>query len=306
MGKRIGSPVDRARKIDRAWASVQERVDALLDRSQELVDLGRKIRKGKWNPFSIQPVSCNRKLAPQRVEIANSGRERFVATGPYVASSYVSISATCPSSCPFKDNGCYAQAGQTHLIMGRLDRAGRALSPLTVTRAEAAAIGALWPRGVPQDGAAGGRDFRLHVGGDTSCTRGTRALADAVETLHGRGLGDAWSYTHRWRTIPREAWGSIRVLASVETSREIVEAKRRGYAPALTVDVARSEQPYQIGGVRMIPCPYESTPKQPTCSQCRLCLRDLSDTNEGIVFSVHGNDAKLARRSLRVIQGKAA
>lgn len=306
MGRHKCSALQRARTIDLSWVDVHDRADELLARSQRLVDFGCQIRRGKWNPFSIQPVSCNRKLAPQRVEIAKSGRERFVATGPYVASSYVSISATCPKGCPFKDNGCYAQAGQTHLIMGRLDRAGRGLDPVAVTKAEADAVALLWPRGVPQDGAAGGRDFRFHVGGDTSCTAGTRALADATETLRGRGLGEAWSYTHRWRTIPREAWGSIHVLASVETSRDIVEAKQRGYAPALTVDVARSEQPYKIGGVRMIPCPYESTPRRPTCSQCRLCLRDLSDSNEGIVFSVHGNDAKLARRTLRVIQGKAA
>ena len=295
-----------ARTIDRDWIDVHDRADDLLTRSQRLVDLGRQSRPGSWNPFSIQRVSCNRKLAPQRVELAKDGRERFVPVGPYVASSYVSISATCPASCPFKDNGCYAQAGQSHLTMGRLDRSARGLDPLSVSRAEAAALAVMWPRGVPQDGAAGGRDFRFHVGGDTSCTAGTRALAGAIDTLHGRGLGAAWSYTHRWRTIPREAWGSIHVLASVETTRDILEARRRGYAPALTLDWARSTQPYQLGGVRMIPCPYEATPKRPTCSQCRLCLRDLSATNEGIVFSVHGNDAKLARRTLRVIQKRAA
>lgn len=288
-------------RLDLQWADFHARIDDLLERSDALVEESRKSRGGKWQPFSIQLKSSNRKLAPQRVEYAKDGRTRFVPIGPMVASTYASISATCPRSCPFKNCGCYAQAGANHLTMGRLDRAGRALSGLVVTRAEAAALKALWQRGVPQDGRAGGRDLRLHVGGESSCTRGTRALADAVETLRGRGLGQAWSFTHRWKTIPRDAWGPIHVLASVQTSAEVVAAARRGYAPALTVSRFRGPEPIRVGGVRIIPCPYEASPKKPTCSQCRLCLRDLRSTGEGIMFSVHGADAAQARRSLSVL-----
>ena len=135
---------------------------------------------------------------------------------PFIVSTWVSISGTCPDVCTFKDNGCYAQAGATHLVMGRLDRASRGRTSLSITLEEAAAIDELFPGGVPQDGARGGRDMRLHVGGDVSCRKGAKALGEAVARFQKRGGGRCWTYTHRWREVPREAWGPISVLASVE------------------------------------------------------------------------------------------
>lgn len=285
-----------------AWAAVDATASVLLEQSIELVDEARKTSRGKWTPFSIQKLSCNRKLAPQRAEVARSGRTRNVPIGPFVASTYASISATCPSSCPFKDNGCYAQANSEHLTMGRRDRAARGLDGFAVTRAEALALRRLWPRGVPQDGAAGGRDLRLHVGGDASCTDGARLLAGAVEDLQARGLGAAWTMTHRWRTIPRDAWGPIMVLGSVERASDVREATRRGYAPAMTVPHFTHLVPRRIEGIRMVPCPFEAAPKKPTCAECRLCLRDLTATREGIVFEAHGNEVRHVRKRLRVLQ----
>jgi hypothetical protein len=296
----MGHPDD----LSSMWNDALARADALLERSKELVVAARKVRGGTWLPFSIQPRSQNRKLAPQRSEKARSGRNRNVPIGPFVVSTYASISATCPSSCTFKDHGCYAQANTEHLTMGRLDRSARGLSALEVSLAEADGLARLWIRGVPQDGAKGGRDLRIHVGGDVSCKAGARALADAVEGLQGRGLGAAFSMTHRWRTVPREAWGPIHVLASVERTVDIVEANRRGYAPALTVAEFTQTAPFRAHGVRMIPCPFETSPKAPSCNECRLCLRDLAATGEGIMFVAHGNEVASVRRRLNVLQSQ--
>lgn len=255
---------------------------------------------------SVQMRSANSKLSPQRDVEARSGRARFEPVGPYVASTYVSIAATCPSSCGYKDNGCFAQTGASHLTMAKLDAAGRRTIGLEVTRAEARAIDRLWKRGVPQDGAGGrGRDLRLHVGGDVSCEEGARLLAAAAKRYRARGGGTVWTYTARWREIPREAWGPIAVLGSVQRLREAAEAVRHGYAPAVSVDLFRTWKAYEVApGVVGIPCPYEANDDGPTCVQCRLCLdRDLVKMKRAIIFEAHGPEAMVeaVRHRLRVI-----
>lgn len=256
---------------------------------------------------SIQPMSSNRKLAPctevHVVDSRGNPRIRPTPVGPYCASTYVSIAATCPASCPFRDNGCYAQSGASHLTMGALDRAGRRARALEVTLAEAVALNDLWPRGVPQDGHRGGRDLRLHVGGDVSCTAGARALGEAVARLQARGLGECWTYTHRWREIPREAWGPISVLASCETPAEVRQAIEAGYAAALTVERFPGRRAFPIGpGLKAIPCPFEGGGST-TCVKCRLCFDDarLRQAGRAIAFAVHGKDSEAARGRLRVL-----
>jgi hypothetical protein len=263
---------------------------------------------------SVQTASANRKLAPQRVvdvpdvRDPTKSRTRFEPLGPYCASTYVSIAATCPHSCPFRDNGCYAQAGASHLTMGALDRAGRRTRGLEVSLAEAAKLDDLWRRGVPQDGHRGGRDLRLHVGGDVSCEAGTRAVARAVERLQARGLGATWTYTHRWREIPREAFGSIAVLASCETAQDVTEATALGYAAAVTVERFPGRRAFPIApGVKAIPCPYEGGGTT-TCVKCRLCFDDdrLRQSGRAIAFAVHGADSERAGGRLRVLNGRSA
>lgn len=283
--------------------NVAEEADRLLRWSQVLAeDAGRGIKLP--HPISFQNASSNRKLAPQRREQAKSGRWRNVPVGPYVASTYVSIASTCPDTCRWKDQGCYAQTGITVANVQARDRAGRRLSALEVTLAEADRIDAAYRRGVPQDGARGGRDLRLHVSGEVSCTKGAHALAGAADRWRARGGGSVWTYTHRWRQIPRAAWGSVSVFASVETPDELWPALRLGYAPALVVpEFPHGPRAFDLDCVRMIPCPAEAGHR--TCAQCRLCLdQDLAGRNTGIAFAFHGVHTDDGRSRLRVLQGE--
>jgi hypothetical protein len=282
----------------------------LLRRSGELVALASdperlraavaeraRVELGGARVVGIQYASANSKLAPVREVIARSGRVRFVPTGPFVTSTYVSIAATCPSSCPFRSGGCYAIAGASHLTMRRLDAAARGWPALWVSRAEASEIDRLWRAGIPQDGAKGGRDLRLHVGGDVSCNEGARALGRSADRWASRGGGRTWSFTARWAEIPRASWGPASVLASVQSPAQAEAAIALGYVPAIAVQRFTSRQAFPIlPGVRAVPCPSEASGGKTTCSACRLCLDDGALRRKGlaIAFAIHGQDAELA------------
>jgi hypothetical protein len=186
----------------------------------------------KLSTIYMDPVPGLRKFRPE-------------PTKPYVCATYVSISATCPNSCVFKDNGCFAQNGFIRRITRPLDEQVKEaqITGLEVAKNEASlmdrAFAGRWARHhnrIPRDGARGGRDLRLHVGGDVSGSDAVVVLAAAARRWIKRGGGDVWTYTHRWRDIPVELWGPIRVWASTETVAEALEAKSLGYRASMTLD----------------------------------------------------------------------
>lgn len=252
---------------------------------------------------SFQKKSSNSKLSLVDLIPHPNGRFQTNPKPPYVCSTYVSISATCPSSCRFKDNGCYVQTGNALVSMRRLDNAASATG-VHPNRLEAELIDRQWNseyhttrRRVPQDGKHGGRDLRLHVGGDVKDKTGARALAAAVERWRSRGGGDAWTYTHRWRKVPVEAFGSIVALASVEKSREAEEAVDLGYTPSFTMSGFREERAYREGAIKVVPCPAQT--RNLKCVDCRLCMRRLPK-GTAIGFKWHGRQTA-AKRQLDVI-----
>lgn len=279
--------------------------DSVLAKSNSLLDEatttseqhGRWTSRNEW-PVSVQAASANRKLAPQR-RVQVGDRIRNEPVPPYCSSTHVSIEATCPGSCVFKNSGCYAQAG---MVVQRLDRGAKVmnLSGVEVIEMEAMAIDGMFARGVPQDGARGGRDLRLHVSGDVSSAVSARMLAAAAKRWQARGGGEVWTYTHRWREIPHEDWGPIRALASVETMRNARVAQIHGYAAALTVSDLDGDQARLVQGLRIVPCLAQTRGK--TCATCRLCFApNLAERGVVVEFAVHGKDEQQARRKLRAL-----
>ncbi len=244
---------------------------------------------------SFQKKSANAKLSPQdQVPYRHpaSGRlfQRPIPKPPYACSTSVSIEATCPVTCRYKDNGCYEQAGLTGGRAKKRDQAAEGMTGDEVAELEAATIDAQFPRGVPQDGARGGRDLRLHVAGDAPSEAGARMLAGAAQRWLDRRGGAVWTYTARWGEIPREAWGPIHVLASVQTIEEADEAASLGYTPAYSISTFESTRRYPMrfskAGLQVLPCPAQTRDRD--CVSCRLCLRELAP-NIAIGFEVHGN-----------------
>jgi hypothetical protein len=253
------------------------------------------------NGVSFQKKSCDRKLAPQRQVRVGKWR-RNEPLGPFVSSTYVSIAATCPDTCSYKGNGCYVQSGPASRWAQKLDREAVGSSPDRVSITEAGVLSKAFPRGIPRDGARGGRDLRLHVGGDVSGRVGAWWLGIAASHWVARGGGAVWTYTHRWSSIERDAWGrSISVLASVDSLSEIADAHARGYAVAVTISsFPDGHRQWRVGDFRLVPCPAEAGASV-TCATCRLCMNDqrLRANRIVIAFAEHGPG--VARRRLKVL-----
>ena len=248
---------------------------------------------------SFHAKSCNRRLAPVVAWKPAFGRSRPVPEAPFVSCTYVSINATCPDSCRFKPSdgaagACFVPSSFTRFSMERLEAEAAGVRPEEVILDEVRQIDDAFNGGpIPQDGARGGRDLRLHVGGDAGSKEGARLLAMAARRWRLRGGGAVWTYTHLWRAVPRSAWGeAITVLARVETAKEIEAAKERGYPSAIAVEAfPDGVRAYSKSGSKalIIPCPAE-TREGVTCIQCRLCLdRELLALNRAIGLKVHDN-----------------
>jgi hypothetical protein len=241
----------------------------------------------------VRPAATTRKLSNvEQREVEGQRLRRPMARPPYVVATYVSISATCPSTCIFKDRGCFAQSGYIKRFTGVLDRqaAEKGLTGAQVAENEADALRGLFKGGdVPQDGAKGGRDLRLHVGGDTGGVEAAEILAEAARNWIRRGGGTVWTYTHRWREIPVSAFGPIAVWASTETFADAALAKARGYSVSITLpeEAYEGDKRQDMGSLSVIPCPWES--RGVSCIRCRLCFKEATlPPNAAIGFQIHG------------------
>lgn len=211
--------------------------------------------------------------------------------------TYVS-QGSCPETCPHKDNGCYAELGPVGRITSRLNAGGCGLTPDEYAEAEAAELDAMRPD----------RDVRLHVVGDCRTESAARTVAAAATRYVTRSAAilldppSVWTYTHAWRLVPRDAWGSVSVLASCENAGDVHAAHARGYAAALVVAEYEDDKAYDSGeGFTLVPCVYQTRGVQ--CVDCRLCFDDraLWESNRVIAFKAHGARRKSVLRTLEVL-----
>ena len=185
---------------------------------------------------------------------------------------------SCPTSCTFLGSGCYAETGQQKWVTHRLNRSAATATPRQIALAEAEAIRKL----------NGKKPLRLHVVGDCPDEESARIVSAAADEYRAKHNQPVWTYTHAWRTVPREAWGNVSVLASCETPADVAQAKKRGYATAIVVAQFQSQKRHQFASVDAIPC-VEQT-KGVTCDKCRLCFNDdyLRDSGRTIALEGHG------------------
>lgn len=204
------------------------------------------------------------------------------------SATYVS-QVTCPKSCKLRGCGCYAEYGYSRYIVNRLN-SSKVSSPASVAHAEALEIKML----------AGVFPLRLHVVGDCYNRRSAEILAKAAEEYTDRFNKPVWCYTQNHK-IPREAWGSISILRSCMTYRQVRSSMKAGFACALIVDKFPKNY-LKIPNTTFWgrPCPA-MLDKNIHCSECLLCTKDkeLLERGEVILFEAHGTGKNLVKETLK-------
>lgn len=225
-----------------------------------------------------------------------------------VSTTYAPIEQTCPDSCALRRSGeCYALGGHVFFTMRRIEAAAAAsgADSLACARSEAIQLDAAFRgRRIPQDGARGGRDLRLHTSGDCRTRKAARALAAAARRWRKRGGGDVWTYTHGWRDVPRSDWRGVSVLASLDSLDDVAAARAQGYAVARYVASFASDKAWREAGITWIPCPAQTREASGVgCADCRLCMSadKLAARNAGIAFEAHGMRASAMKRRLTMV-----
>lgn len=317
LGRLMPGSLDNATavKLSGLTTSVTDalRRAARVARSSRSSKMKKSVAKPKGavaGAVSFDAKSFNRKLSAVGFEPSAGDRPRPVAMKPFVSSTSVSIRTTCPNTCPFKSTpgtigGCYADAGFTRIKIRKLDEAAEGFSATDVIREEVRQIDSSFRGGdIPQDGARGGRDLRLHIAGEATTAEHAKLLGGAATRWKQRKGGDVWTFTHGWREIPRSAWGpDVSVIASVENPRDMLLAKKRGYASAIVVeDFPNGDKAFKLPGVgktKVVPCPAET--RGVPCISCRLCLvpDQLLKARSAIAFKIHGQHAGRALEALK-------
>lgn len=202
--------------------------------------------------------------------------------------AYVTMTSqtSCPLDCPLLGAGCYAESGPQGIHTARLNKASG--TPELIAKAEAEAIDTL-----PDDAQAA--CLRLHVVGDCRTAEAASIVAEAAERWTARNGAPAYGYTHAWRDVPRDAWRSVSMLASVETLADASKALQAGYAPAIVV----AEHTEKRARVRVVPCPNQT--QGVTCDECRLCFNaDALQARRAVIsFAAHGARARVIRDTLK-------
>lgn len=209
------------------------------------------------------------------------------------SATYASIDGSCPSDCAHRNSGCYAQSGNVGIHVSRLNATSNQRAredAREVARAEAREIRAAVKAGLDV------RPLRIHVSGDARTPSAALEISRAVEGWRQ----PVWSYTHAWKRVPRENWGKVSVLASVDNPEDISLAFERGYAPAIVVEKHPENGKAYVreDGVKVIPCPAQT--RDVTCVQCGLCMNGnkLHAQKAAIAFAAHG----VSKRKLTVIK----
>lgn len=236
--------------------------------------------------------------------------------GKGIAATYVS-QTSCPRTCPFLENSCYAELGLVGIYTRRLNRSP--WSQLELAQNEAAYI----YRTVEHFYGDGQyrrlnlkpkwhwyHPLRGHVVGDSRTVAAVKLVAKAYE-LWQRWFGPVWTYTHAWKRIARKHWRGVSILASCESMRDVGKALDRGYAAALVVDSHSSPKAWthrlpcpDAREITIVPCPNQT--KQVTCSQCKLCWKDqwLLESRTVIAFAAHGSKKETIKSKLIQIETK--
>lgn len=237
--------------------------------------------------------------------VASSDNSKISSKEHKVSATYTSIQASCPNTCQLRNEGsCYAMGGPVAIIMRKLDKEAENYDVNSVALEELELIkNSFDGKNIPQDGAKGGRDLRIHVFGDATTPFAAQKLGEAADNWVERKGGTVWTYTHAWKDVHRSNWGSnVSILASIDNAEDTQAVYEQGYAPAMIVPEHDGKKPVLRNGIRYIPCPEQTSGIN--CTKCRLCLKadHLYKNKLGIQFAAHGSGTKKIKNRLKLIK----
>ena len=200
-------------------------------------------------------------------------------TGPIPVST--SSADTCPSSCPFKAQGCYAKGGPLALHWAKVTSGGRGFKWADFLSAvEALPRGQLWRHNQAGDLPGIGEYI------DAS------ALGQLTRANKGR---KGWTYTHKHTTeANREAIRSANAngfTVNLSANSLAHADELASYACGPVAVVLPSDQNVNTvtpGGRKVIICPATQRDNV-TCASCGLCQRQRGAI---VGFPAHGASAK--------------
>ena len=197
----------------------------------------------------------------------------------------ISSRDTCPPSCPFIKNGCYADAGYyTKLNWNKVTNGERGSDwPDFLASIAKLPDGQLWRHNVSGD---------LRGSEDKINPHELRELVAANEGKRG------FTYTHypmtdtRNRNAVKDANNNgFTVNVSANTARDAVDIFKAYKLPTVCVLPIDAPQNQVVDGIRIVTCP--ATYKDDvTCSTCKLCA--VSDRQVIVGFPAHGTASKSA------------
>jgi hypothetical protein len=209
--------------------------------------------------FHLTPSSANAKTGP--IPVSTSSRE------------------TCPESCPFMGNGCYANGGPLAIHWQAVTDGSRGVPYVDFLQLiRKLPAGQLW---------------RHNQAGDLwkpGTITGRTALNALTEANRGRR---GYTYSHHKRTpatmqaFKAATANGFTVNASCHTETEADAAMADGLRAVFIVAADDQRTSWKTaGGNRAVVCPAQRFEGM-TCQRCQLC--HARPSNVAVVFRAHGN-----------------
>ena len=210
-----------------------------------------------------------------------------VKTGPIPVST--SSKATCPGTCPFMGNGCYASSGPLALHWQAVTRGERGVSFRDFMAAIASLPkGQLWRHNQAGDlPHSNGRISRRFVRGIVAANRGRRGFTYTHHDLSKGENAALIRYANR---------NGFRINVSTETESAADHAISAGMPAVLAVPSTETRRSWRTpAGNAVLVCPAQRSDTK-TCSDCQLCERRGSRVV--IAFIAHGTGKRKADQAI--------
>jgi len=222
--------------------------------------------------------------------IAKSGNAK---TGPIPVT--LSERSTCPDSCSFKGNGCYADGYPMFLHWDKVPERGDEY-PVFLGKVAALPKGQLW---------------RHHTAGDLHPEQDgktiDRAKLDALVAANAAAGAHGFTYTHHTMTSRANraavSDANLRGFTVNVSCDNLAEVDNIGLAlptvvvlPALDKGQKEPKVTRTPGGIKVVTCPAQYIEKR-TCANCELCQR--ADRDYAIGFRAHGPKTKVVSQLVR-------